>query len=154
MPRIRTALVFAAFAVLFSSSAFAQSATIGNGCPMLPVDGSGLHWTTLRTKSVLLCRALRDDGREAFALTITKKVGFKLESESREEKGQIQGHNVWWHRSEIAGRPNEVVRETLVKLGSDQIAHIYIRSENATEVAQYQQLVQSLQFATTDIASR
>jgi hypothetical protein len=157
MPRICTPFVLAALAALFASNVCAQAAsvaTVDNGCPTLPVDSNGLHWTSLRTESALLCRALRDDGREAFALTMTQKVGFRLESQAREEQGRIQGRKVWWHRSEIAGQPNEVVRETLVKLDSDRIAHIYIRSENAAEVAQYQQLVQSLQFATADIASR
>jgi hypothetical protein len=142
-------------AVLYSSSAFAQSAPVDADCPTLPAEASSLHWASLRTDGALLCRALRNDnGREAFALTMSKKVAFKLDSKSREEQSEIEGHKIWWHRSEIAGQPKEVVRETLVKLSSDRIAHIYIRSEDATEVARYQRLVQSLQFATSNVAKR
>jgi hypothetical protein len=158
--RARSMLVLALPALFCASGAFAQSAQpapADSACPMLPVGNleSNLRWTSLRTDNALLCRALRNDnGSEAFALTMTKKVGFKLESDMREEKGNIQGQQVWWHRSEIAGRPTEVVRETLLKLSSDRVVHIYIRSGDASEVARYQQLVQTLQFAAPDIAKR
>ena len=156
--RVRHAFaVSALFCALFNApAAVAQTATQADGaCPMLPSDGGGLYWTALRTVSALLCRAMRNaDNREAFALTMTRKVSFRLENDMREEEGEIEGRKVWWHRSEIAGRPNEVVRETLLKLGSDRVAHIYIRSDNAAEVARYQQLVQGLRFQASDLAQR
>ncbi len=147
----------ALFCVFHASAQSAPSVATDSACPMLPASDSngGLSWASLRTDTAVLCRALRNDnGKEAFALTLTKKVGFKLEIDMREEQGEIQGRKVWWHRGEIAGRPTEVVRETLLKLDSNRVVHIYIRSGDAREVARYQQIVQGLQFEAPDIAKR
>jgi hypothetical protein len=158
--RARSRLMLALSVLFCASGASAQSnppAPADSACPIFPVSNadSSLRWTSLRTNNSLLCRAVRsDNGNEVFALTLTNKVAFKLEGKMRKERGEIQGQKVWWHRGEIAGRPTEVVRETLLQLGSNRVVHIYIRSDDAGEVARYQQVVQGLQFAAPDIAKR
>jgi hypothetical protein len=129
----------------------AQSAV---GCPSLPQD-AGLSWNILRTDTALLCRAMKNDnGQEAFALTLSRRSPFRPESELREEQGRIQGEKFWWYRGEIAGRPKELVRETLVKLGRDQVAHVFIRSEDPATLSRYQAIVQGLQFDGGAFAAR
>jgi hypothetical protein len=116
-------------------------------CPLLPQDAATLRWDVLRTDSALLCRAVdRDTGKEAFAVTLMRKSPFRPDSALREEQGTIQGERVWWYRGEIAGRPNLLVRETLVKVGQDQIAHVFIRTSDAEALGRYQNVVQGLQF--------
>ncbi len=116
-------------------------------CPLLPPDAATLRWDVLRTDSALLCRAVdRDTGKEAFAVTLMRKSPFRPDSALREEQGTIQGERVWWYRGEIAGRPNLLVRETLVKVGKDQIAHVFIRTSDADALGRYQNVVQGLQF--------
>jgi hypothetical protein len=116
-------------------------------CPLLPQDATHLRWDVMRTDSALLCRAVdRDNGQEAFAVTLTRKSPFRPDSALREEQGTIQGERVWWYRGEIAGRPNLLVRETLVKVARDQIAHVSIRTSDADTLGRYQNVVQGLQF--------
>jgi hypothetical protein len=116
-------------------------------CPLLPQDAATLRWEVLRTDSALLCRAVdRDTGKEAFAVTLMRKSPFRPDSALREEQSTIQGERVWWYRGEIAGRPNLLVRETLVKIGKDQIAHVSIRTPDAETLGRYQTVVQGLQF--------
>lgn len=148
-------LLSTAFAgLLLAGAATNATAQTAADCPSMPPD-AGLTWTVLRTDSLLLCRAMRiDNNQEAFALTLSRKSPFRPESELREEQGQIQGKKFWWYRGEIAGRPQELVRETLVKLDSGQIAHVFIRTEDPATLGRYQGVVQSLQFDGGAFAAR
>lgn len=139
-------------AALFASTASAQSAP---ACPTLPSEAAtDLRWTTLQTDSALLCRAMDTAGQEAFAVTVARKSPFRPNSSLREESGQMQGQNLWWYRTEIAGRPNELVRETLVKLGADRVVHVFIRTTDKDIMGRYQRIVQRLQFDAGNVARR
>lgn len=139
-------------AALFASTACAQSAP---ECPTLPSEAAtDLRWTSLQTDSALLCRAMDTAGQEAFAVTVARKSPFKPNSSLREESGQMQGQSLWWYRTEIAGRPNELVRETLVKLGGDRVVHVFIRTTDKDIMGRYQRVVQGLQFDTANVARR
>lgn len=135
-----------------SSPATAQSAP---ECPTLPQDAGDLRWNVLRTDSALLCRAMRtDSGQEAFAVTLSRRSPFRPESELRAEEGRIQGEKIWWYRSEIAGRPNELVRETLLKIDRDRVAHVFIRTSDKDTLGRYQTIVQGLEFGAGGLATR
>jgi hypothetical protein len=139
-----------------ASGAFAQSVPSGASCPTLPPAAmDDLQWVTLQTDSALLCRAVhKQNGAEAFALTLTRKSPFKPDGSLREEEGRIQGKKLWWYRSEIAGRPNDLVRETLLKLGSERVVHVFIRTTDSDTMTRYQQLVQGLDFTAPSVATR
>lgn len=138
------------FAVSFVASA--QQTSV---CPPLPADATDLHWVTLRTDSVLLCRALRrDSGEDAFAVTFSRKSPFRPNNRLREGQGQISGERIWWYRGEIAGRPDELVREALLELGRNQVAHIFIRTNDKAELNRYQAIAQNLQYADRGLATR
>ncbi len=150
---VKSSLSLVFSAALFAGSASAQSTP---ECPTLPPDAaSDFHWTILRTDSALLCRALSNDTeQEAFAVTVTAKSPFRPDGSLREEQGQLQGQKLWWYRGEIAGRPNELVRETLLKLDAKRIVHVFIRTDNADTMTRYQQLVQGLTFNPSIVATR
>jgi hypothetical protein len=96
----------------------------------------------------------RDSGQEAFAVTLTRKSPFRPASELRAEEGEIQGERIWWYRAEIAGRPNELVRETLLKVSRDQVAHVFIRTGDKDSLGRLQGVVQGLQFDPQGLANR
>ncbi len=146
-----SSLPFVLSAALFASTASAQSAP---ACPTLPPDAANLQWTTLQTDSALLCRAMDAAGQEAFAVTVARKSPFKPTSSLREESGQLQGQKLWWYRTEIAGRPDELVRETLVKLSADRVVHVFIRTSDKDTMGRYQRVVQGLQFDAGNVAQR
>lgn len=146
-----SSLPFVLSAALFASTASAQSAP---ACPTLPSDAANLQWTTLRTDSALLCRAMDANGQEAFAVTVARKSPFKPTGSLREESGEMQGQKLWWYRTEIAGRPDELVRETLVKLGADRVVHVFIRTSDKDTMGRYQRVVQGLQFDAGNVAQR
>lgn len=138
-----------AFAVGLAGLPAPAPAQLSPECPLLPQDAANLRWEVLRTDAALLCRALdRESGKEAFAVTLTRKSPFRPDSALREEQGTIQGERVWWYRGEIAGRPNILVRETLLKVDKDQIAHVFIRTSDAEALGRYQNIVQGLQFGS------
>lgn len=142
----------ALFLLAAAGSASAQSAT---QCPALPDEAQDLQWSVLRTDTALLCRALRkDDGGEAFAVTLSRKSPFRPNSGLREEAGSLQGEKLWWYRAEIAGRPDELARETLVKLGRDQLVHVSIRTPDAAALKRYQAIVGDLHFDAVGLATR
>ncbi len=146
-----SSLSFVLSAALFASTASAQSAP---ACPTLPSDAANLQWTTLRTDSALLCRAMDANGQEAFAVTVARKSPFKPTGSLREESGQMQGQKLWWYRTEIAGRPDELVRETLVKLSADRLVHVFIRTSDKDTMGRYQRVVHGLQFDAGNVAQR
>ncbi len=146
-----SSLPFVLSAALFASTASAQSAP---ACPTLPSDAANLRWTSLQTDSALLCRAMDVSGQEAFAVTVARKSPFKPTGNLREESGEMQGQKLWWYRTEIAGRPDELVRETLVKLGADRVVHVFIRTSDKDTMGRYQRVVQGLQFDAGNVARR
>jgi hypothetical protein len=154
--RLKTSLFIYLAGMLCAAGAHAQSIPSNVDCPSLPSGtASDLQWVAMRTDTALLCRAVsKDNGAEAFALTLTRKSPFKPDSDLREEQGRIGGKKLWWYRSEIAGRPNELVRETLLKLDSGAVAHVFIRTSDATALTRYQQVVQDLDFAKPNVATR
>ncbi len=139
-----------------ATCAYAQSAASTTAsCPALPATTDDLEWVVLQTDSALLCRAVqKNNGTERFALTMTRKSPFAPVGSLREERGQIQGKKLWWYRSEISGRPDELVRETLVKLGPERVVHVFIRTTDASTLSHYQQVVQNLDFSSTSVAAR
>ena len=139
-----------------SGLCYSQSIPPAATCPTLPAAAmSELQWVMLQTGSALLCRAVnKDSGKEAFALTLSRKSPFKPDGDLRAEQGQIEGKKLWWYRAEIAGRPNALVREILIKLGSRGVVHASIRTDDPGTLARYQQMVQTLDFATVSVAAR
>lgn len=135
---------------------YAQSAPSNSSCPTLPAAAmSELQWVMLRTDSALLCRAVsKDSGNEAFALTMSRKSPFKPDGSLRAEQGQIEGKKLWWYRAEIAGRPDALVRETLIKPASGGVVHAFIRTDDSGRLTRYQQMVETLEFAVPSVAAR
>lgn len=137
---------------LLAFAPFAASAQAASICPALPSD-AGLHWEQLDGPGFLFCRALAEDGSEAFAVTISHKSPFKPSRSHRAETGSVAGQSVHWYRSEIAGTGTEIARETLVELGDDDVAHISLRAANDGAKDRAMQQVQALQFDDVRLSS-
>ena len=138
----KTAVLLAALA---SFGATAQTAP--GRCPSLPVD-AGLQWETLEGPGFLFCRALRDaDGSEAFAVTISGDSPFKPNRGDRAEFTSIAGQKDHWYRSEIAGDEDAMARETLLQLGSGDVAHISLRADDEAQLQNVMEQVSSIRFA-------
>lgn len=152
MPRMfGYAIALSSLLLCAAPHAMAQAVT---DCPALPDTASGMQWTVMRAKDITLCRALDQEGREAFAITLSRKSPFRPERELREEEGKVQGEKMWWYRSEIAGKPNVLVRETLVEVGKNQVAHIFIRTTDKDTLGRYQGIVHGLDFSNSSFAQR
>ena len=144
--KAKISLFSLAFSMLWAGTAAAQN--VAAECPNLPQEaGNSLYWRAVQTPTSLLCRAMQsDDGKEAFAVTISRDVPFKLSNDMRDQAGTLEGQKMWWYRSEIVGQPNELIRETVVKLGSDKVVHAFIRTDNSDALGRYMQMVQGLRF--------
>ena len=132
-----------------AASAPAQDA---GGCPRLPAD-TGLTWEHRAAGKADFCRALRADGSEAFGLYIADKVPFKPKGGNRAEMGRIDGREIAWYRSEVAGQPNVETRETLVELPDGRIAHVWLQARSADGLRTSIDMAQSMQFGTTRLSS-
>ena len=137
----QTAILLMAFA---SFGATAQD--VPGACPSLPAD-AGLQWKTLEGPGFLFCRAIRDsDGSEAFAVTISGDSPFDPRRSDRAERTNIAGQQEHWYQSEIAGAENAIARETLIKLGSGNVAHISLRAVSDTQLQDTLRQVSELRF--------
>ena len=143
-------LASAAGLLLFAGIAQAQSTS---PCPHLPAS-SGLTWTHQAGPDFDFCKAMRADGTQAFGVFIGEESPFEPKGSNRAETGTIEGRGIYWYRGEVAGDPNVQVRETLVELADDRVAHIWMKARNPQELAREMALAQGLRFSDSRISGR
>ena len=131
-----------------AGTAAAQDA---GACPYLSAD-TGLTWEHRGSGDSDFCRALRQDGSEAFGLTIAKDAPFKPKGGNRAERVNIDGREVTWYRTEIAGTQIQA-RETLVELPDGRVAYIWVQASSPDQLNQVLQQTQSMKFGATRLSS-
>ena len=97
---------------------------------------------------------MRADGTQAFGVFIGEDSPFEPKGNNRAEVGTIEGQGIYWYRGQVAGDPTVLVRETLVKLGKDRVAHIWMKARNPQELAREMALAQGLRFSDSRISGR
>lgn len=136
------------------ASAKAQEAEPAKGnCPMLPAS-TGLHWEYRGTADSDFCRALREDGSEAFGLYIASKSPFEPKRSNRAEETNIDGKPIHWYRSEIAGQPGVQARETLIEVGNGKIAHVWLQAQSADQLKEILGQTEGLRFQSSRLSSK
>lgn len=122
-------------------------------CPQLPAD-SGLAWTHQAAPDFDFCKAMRADGTQAFGVFIGEESPFEPKGNNRAEAGTVDGRRIYWYRGQVAGDPTVQVRETLVELDDDRVAHIWMRARNPQELAREMALAQGLRFGDSRLSGR
>jgi hypothetical protein len=115
-------------------------------CPAFPADAAeSMRWEVLRVPDTLLCRALlTEGGTEAFALTVSPESPFKPRRGDRAEVGVFGGREVQWYRGEVPNDKAGLIRETLIRVGEEQVVHVFMRATDPETLARRQQMVLSL----------
>lgn len=131
-----------------AGTAVAQDA---GACPYLAAD-TGLTWEHRGSAGSDFCRALRPDGTEAFGMTIAKEAPFKPKGGNRAENVTIDGRQVTWYRTEIAGTQIQA-RETRVELPDGRVAYMWVQANSPEQLNQVLQQTQSMKFGTTRLSS-
>lgn len=116
-------------------------------CPALPSD-SGLQWDEQANTGFLACKARSDDGRHSLNMMLTTRdPDIRLSRSQRAESGTFSGEELHWYIPELAGR-NEAYaasrRITVVKLGKNQYAQIWIDAETPEELGRLQSMASQL----------
>lgn len=137
------------FAFGLAAAAYAQTTP---DCPQLPAD-SGLKWEQRGNDSFLICSAVAADGEEAFGVSLSADSAFQPRRSNREERGVIGGQDIRWYRAENAARPDVLVRETLVELARDRVAHIWTRTHSEEQLQENMRLIETLDFEDTRLSS-
>jgi hypothetical protein len=109
-------------------SAHAQEAT----CPTLPA-GSTLHWQEQAGDGFTVCRAL-DGERQVIGVMLTSEPTVNLRRRNRQEEGSIGTHEVHWYQPEIAEQIGERKRITVVELGDDRYAQVWVDASSDDEL--------------------
>lgn len=131
------------------TAAHAQSAS---ACPQLPAD-SGLVWQQRGNDAFLICSAVTREGEEAFGLSLSADSPFQPRRGNREERGTVGGREVRWYRAEVGTQPGLLVRETLVELERDRVAHIWVRTRSEELLQSRLGLVEQLEFDAPRLSS-
>jgi len=140
---MKATTVLAAALLLVAGSAYAQSTA---RCPALPAN-SGLSWERMDGSGYTFCKAIREaDGHQVLAVMITRDAPFRPRRGNRVEEVWIDGAENWWYRSELSGSSGVEVRETLVELDRDHVAHISLRASNDEELTTSKSLAEALRF--------
>jgi hypothetical protein len=135
---------------VWAGHAGAQAAGQGplSDCPALPEAlAQKIRWEVLKVPNMLLCRGLfTDSGEEGFALTISEESPFKPRRGDRAEVGSLDGREVQWYRTEIAGDDKAQAREALIRVAANQVVHISMRAPSTEALLERQQMVLLLPF--------
>ncbi|MBJ7574888.1 hypothetical protein [Luteimonas sp. MC1828] len=143
-------ILLASACLLMSGAVHAQS---GGGCPALPAD-SGLAWEKLEGSGYTFCKAIRaSDGGQLLAVMLSAEAPFKPRRGDRVQETVIDGQSIWWYRGELSSTAGVEVRETIVELGRNQVAHISLRAGNAQEMSQAMSVAELLHFGDVRISS-
>lgn len=116
-------------------------------CPSLPAD-SDLHWEQRADAGFIACRAVAPDGRQVLNVMLTaRNPNISLPRALRQEEGNFSGEETYWYRPDLAGREATMAasrRITVVKLGKDQYAQVWINADTPDELATLRALAQQL----------
>src|SRR5690554_1106813 len=145
---LRGSLLVAACALGMATAAQAQSPS----CPQLPA-GSELSWEQRGNDAFLICSAVNAAGQEVFGLSVSADSAFQPRRGNREERGVVAGQNIRWYRAEVANQPELLVRETLVELDRDRVAHIWVRRQSEDQLREGLGLVERLDFDSPRLTS-
>ena len=126
-------------------------AQVPANCPTLP-PSSGLSWESSSGEDFLYCKAVREDGDQAFSVMLRAESPFRERFGLREEKAVIDGHKVRWYRGQLVNK-DAIVRETLIELDDHLTAHIMLRVENEEQLADSLRLAGMLRFSDSRIGS-
>lgn len=130
--------------LLLPGTTLAQQTT--SRCPILPT-GSGLQWTELASDGFLACKARSGDGLQSLNVMLTSRdPDIRLSRSQRAEAGVFSGGSLHWYVPEIAGSAAaaDSRRITVVKLGRDQYAQIWIDATSPEELARLQAMAGQL----------
>lgn len=116
-------------------------------CPALP-SPSDLHWQEQAGNGFIACRAVTDDGRRALNVLLTSRdPDIRLDRSRRAENGTFSGETLHWYLPELAGQDDTSLasrRITVVKLGKDQYAQVWIDAATPEELGRLQSLAGQL----------
>ena len=144
-----TSRLLVTLACLLPAMACAQTAADAfySDCPAFSVQESAtLHWEPIRAPGMLFCRAVREDGSEAFALTFSRESPFSPQRSDRAEVGTFNDQRVQWYRGSIVTDPDALIREALIDFGDGHVLHISMRADDAQTLARQQHDVLALPF--------
>ncbi len=137
--------------LLFAGQAPAQTVA---DCPLLPPD-SDLEWETTAGPDFQICRATRAaDRQQLFGVYLARESPFKPVRRNRTEQGRIDGHQIYWYEGEQATPTDPEVRETLVELDDDRVAHIWMTAADEDELRQTMKLAEALSFKQVRLSGR
>ena len=125
-------------AIAWAAPASAQD----TACPLLPA-GSNLHWQEQVGDGFTVCRAL-DGERQVIGVMLTRQPTVNLRRRNREEEGSIGSHEVHWYQPEIAEQTGERKRVTVVELGEDRYAQVWVDVSSDAELRQLLSLAQGI----------
>lgn len=116
-------------------------------CPNLPTS-SELQWEQRVDSGFIACKAVDPDGRQVLNVMLTSKdPSIPLSRPLRAEEGGFSGRELYWYRLDLGGRvlPDmESRRITVVKLGKNHYAQVWINAGSAQELGALQSLTRQL----------
>ncbi|MEO8366973.1 MAG: hypothetical protein ABI538_12265 [Pseudoxanthomonas sp.] len=116
-------------------------------CPTLP-SSADLQWDEQASTGFLACKARSNDGRHSLNMMLmSRDPDIHLSRSQRAESGTFSGKELHWYVPELAGRDAAYAasrRITVVKLGKDQYAQVWIDAESPEELGQLQSMASQL----------
>ena len=133
-------------AVAAPAAAATESPAATTPCPQLPAT-AGVSWQDISGPGFLFCKALRDsDGAQVLGVTFNAEPNFRPDSTLKVGDAKMDGHDISWYRARVAGVADTHVRETLLQLGDNLYAHVWLRADDVDAMNAAMQLAEQLRF--------
>jgi hypothetical protein len=117
---------------LLAAATASDAAAQATACPPLPA-GSDLRWEQQTGDGFTVCRAMEGE-RQVLGLMLTAEPTVNLRRRNREEEGMIGRYEVHWYQPEIAVQTGERKRVTIVELGEDRYAQVWVDAASDDEL--------------------
>ncbi|MEO6517885.1 MAG: hypothetical protein ABIO17_02665 [Pseudoxanthomonas sp.] len=138
-------LAFGLALLCLPCSVWAQQ--VASRCPTLP-SASGLQWVEKASVGFIACKARSPDGSQSLNLMLTSRdPDIRLLRSQRTESGVFSGAAFHWYIPELVGRADEYAasrRITVLKLGKDQYAQIWIDAQSPEALGKLQSMVSQM----------
>ncbi len=128
---------------LLLGAAHVPAALAADACPPLP-QSAGLHWEQSGNRNFTVCRAMDETGKQLLGVMLTAEPTVNLRRRNRIEEGMIAGREVHWYRPEIAEPGAEEKRVTVVELGKNRYAQIWVDAADPAQLQRAMSLAQRL----------
>lgn len=123
--------------------AVTSNAMAAEACPPLP-QNTELAWEESGGSDFKVCRAIDAEGTQLLGVMFSTEPKLNPRRRNRVEEGRVGNHEVHWYRPEIAQPGAAEKRITVIELGKNRYAQIWLDANDPDQLRRAMDLARKL----------